>query len=84
MPLLELNGIAKHFGAIEALKGVERLPKGWLEGLKLHAATLPLAEFAAVVGNLRAARFGRDSAWRTTAHARRARRDAPHADPARC
>ena len=40
---------------------------GWLEGLKLHAATLPLAEFAAVVGNLRAARFGRDSAWRTAA-----------------
>ena len=35
--------------------------------LKLHAATLPLAEFAAVIGNLRAARFGRDSAWRTTA-----------------
>ena len=23
MPLLELNGIAKHFGAIEALKGVD-------------------------------------------------------------
>ncbi len=39
----------------------------WLSALKLHAATLPLAEFAAVVGNLRAARFGRDSAWRTMA-----------------
>jgi len=39
----------------------------WLNAVKLHAATLPLAEFAAVVGNLRAARFGRDSAWRTTA-----------------
>jgi toluene monooxygenase system protein A len=44
-----------------------QLPAEWLDGLKLHAATLPLAEFAAVVGNLRAARFGRDSAWRSTA-----------------
>ncbi len=45
----------------------EKLPVGWQNALKLHVATLPLAEFAAVVGNLRAARFGRDSAWRTTA-----------------
>jgi len=45
----------------------ERLPREWLDALKLHAATLPLAEFAAVVGNLRAVRFGRDSAWRSTA-----------------
>ena len=44
-----------------------KLPVEWLNALKLHAATLPLAEFAAVVGNLRAARFGRASAWRTTA-----------------
>ncbi len=46
---------------------MNRLPAAWRNGLKLHAATLPLAEFAAVVGNLRAARFGRDSAWRQTA-----------------
>src|SRR5689334_17969308 len=44
-----------------------RLDRVWLNGLKLHAATLPLAEFAAVIGNLRAARFGRDGAWRTMA-----------------
>ena len=44
-----------------------RLPRPWLSALKLHSATLPLAEFAAATGNLRAARFGRDSAWRTTA-----------------
>src|SRR6185295_11148164 len=44
-----------------------KLDPSWLNGLKLHMATLPLAEFAAVIGNLRAARFGRDSAWRTTA-----------------
>jgi toluene monooxygenase system protein A len=44
-----------------------KLAPEWLSGLKLHAATLPLAEFAAVIGNLRAARFGRTSAWRTMA-----------------
>jgi toluene monooxygenase system protein A len=43
-----------------------KLPLSWINALKLHAATLPLAEFAAVIGNLRGARFGRDSAWRTT------------------
>ena len=53
--------------AVGRAEDVGRLPRPWLNGLKLHAATLPLAEFAAVVGNLRAARFGRDSAWRTTA-----------------
>jgi toluene monooxygenase system protein A len=42
-----------------------KLPPTWLNALKLHAATLPLAEFAAMIGNLRGARFGRDSAWRT-------------------
>lgn len=44
-----------------------KLDPSWLNVLKLHGATLPLAEFAAVIGNLRAARFGRDSAWRTMA-----------------
>ena len=44
-----------------------KLPREWRSAVKLHAATLPLAEFAAVIGNLRAARFGRTSAWRTTA-----------------
>jgi toluene monooxygenase system protein A len=42
-----------------------KLPREWVNGLKLHAATLPLAEFAAVIGNLRGARFGRSSAWRS-------------------
>ncbi len=42
-----------------------RLPVEWRSGLKLHAATLPLAEFAAVIGNLRSARYGRTSAWRS-------------------
>jgi toluene monooxygenase system protein A len=39
----------------------------WLNALKLHGATLALAEFAAVIGNLRGVRFGRSSAWRTAA-----------------
>jgi len=53
--------------AVGRVEDFQRLPRGWLEGLKLHAATLPLAEFAAVVGSLRGARFGRDSAWRSAA-----------------
>ena len=54
-------------GAVGQIEDFKRLDPGWVNGPKLHAATLPLAEFAAVVGNLRAARFGRDSAWRTMA-----------------
>jgi toluene monooxygenase system protein A len=46
---------------------LEALSRDWRNGLKLHAAVLPLAEFAATVGNLRAARFARDAAWRSTA-----------------
>ena len=46
---------------------LSQLDRGFCSALKLHAATFTLAEFAAVVGNLRAARFGRDSAWRTMA-----------------
>src|SRR5688500_14674056 len=41
----------------EAVGGAEdagRLDAGWRAARKLHAATLPLGEFAAVVGNLRA------------------------------
>src|SRR6185436_20007582 len=53
--------------AVGKIEDFQRLDPQWLNAVKLHAATLPLAEFAAVVGNLRAARFGRDSAWRTTA-----------------
>lgn len=53
--------------AVGKAEDFARLEPAWRSGLKLHAATLPLAEFAAVIGNLRAARFGRDSAWRNTA-----------------
>src|SRR5262245_30658541 len=53
--------------ALGRVEDVTGLDPGWRSAVKLHAATLPLAEFAAVIGNLRAARFGRDSAWRTAA-----------------
>lgn len=53
--------------ALGRLDDFRRLDRSWVNALKLHAATLPLAEFGAVVGNLRAARFGRDAAWRTMA-----------------
>lgn len=59
-----LRAVRDVVGKVEDVAGLDR---AWLSGLKLHAATFPLAEFAAVVGNLRAARFGRDSAWRTAA-----------------
>src|SRR5262245_6862458 len=53
--------------AVGRLENVQNLATPWINGLKLHAATLPLAEFTATIGNLRSARFGRDSAWRAMA-----------------
>ncbi len=53
--------------ALGRISDFKRLPRTWLSGLKFHYAMLPLAEFAAVIGNLRAARFGRTAAWRTAA-----------------
>ena len=53
--------------AIGRANSYRRLDPGWLNAVKLHSATFSLAEFAAVTGNLRAARFGRDGAWRATA-----------------
>jgi toluene monooxygenase system protein A len=53
--------------AIGKVEDFARHDRSWLSALKLHGATLPLAEFSAVIGNLRAARFGRDSAWRGAA-----------------
>jgi toluene monooxygenase system protein A len=53
--------------AVGSVEDFERLTPEWRSALKLHGATLPLAEFAAVISNLRAARFARDGAWRTTA-----------------
>ena len=53
--------------AIGRVEDARKLDRGWLSAVKLHSATFALAEFAAVVGNLRAARFGRDSSWRIAA-----------------
>ena len=57
-----LHAVRDAFGRADDMR---KLPQPWLNAVKLHAATLPLAEFAAVVGHLRGARFGRHSAWRT-------------------
>lgn len=56
-----IDAVRAAFGKLE---NYQALSEPWVNGVKLHAATLPLAEFAAVVGNLRGARFGRDGAWR--------------------
>lgn len=53
--------------ALGRAEDLQKLPREWQSAVKLYAATLPLAEFAAVIGNLRMARFGRDSAWRCSA-----------------
>jgi toluene monooxygenase system protein A len=61
------RGVGAVRAALGRISDFKRLPRTWLSALKLHNATLPLAEFAAVIGNLRAARFGRTGAWRTAA-----------------
>jgi toluene monooxygenase system protein A len=53
--------------AVGRLENIQKLATPWMNSLKIHAAALPLAEFTGVIGNLRGARFGRDSAWRTMA-----------------
>jgi toluene monooxygenase system protein A len=53
--------------AVGRLENIQKLAAPWMNSLKVHAAALALAEFAGVIGNLRGARFGRDSAWRTMA-----------------
>jgi toluene monooxygenase system protein A len=58
-----IDAVREAFGKLDDYKA---LSEPWVNGLKLHAATLPLAEFAAVVGNLRGARFARDGAWRAS------------------
>ena len=45
----------------------QELDLGWLQLVKFHSALFALSEYAAAVGELRMARFGRDSAWRTMA-----------------
>ncbi|HVU72825.1 MAG TPA: toluene monooxygenase [Mycobacteriales bacterium] len=45
----------------------EGLDPGWVQLVKFHNGALALAEYAGAVAELRMARFGRDSAWRTMA-----------------
>jgi toluene monooxygenase system protein A len=58
-------GLAAVCDAVGRADDFQKLAGPWLSALKLHSATLALAEFASVVGNLRGARFGRHAAWRT-------------------
>ena len=58
------HGVREAVGRIEDFA---KLDRSWLNGLKLHAATMAFTEFGAGMGDIRAARFGRDSAWRTMA-----------------
>jgi toluene monooxygenase system protein A len=59
-----VQAVRQAIGVGRDLRGADR---AWLSVSKLHSAAFTLAEFAAVVGNLRSARFGRSSAWRATA-----------------
>src|SRR5580698_10293168 len=43
----------------------DELDPGWVELVKFHNGAVTLAEYAGAVAELRMARFGRDSAWRT-------------------
>ena len=43
----------------------DELAPGWVELVKFHNGAITLAEYAGAVAELRMARFGRDSAWRT-------------------
>jgi len=45
----------------------EGLDPRWLQLVKFHNGALALAEYAGALAELRMARFGRDSAWRTMA-----------------
>lgn len=54
--------------AVGRVENFQKLSSPWISALKLYSATFALAEFAAVVGNLKGARFGRTSAWRTMAN----------------
>jgi toluene monooxygenase system protein A len=42
-----------------------QLDPGWMQLVKFHQGAVALAEYAAMMAELRMARFGRDSAWRT-------------------
>ncbi|MGQ0617552.1 MAG: toluene monooxygenase [Acidimicrobiia bacterium] len=44
-----------------------KLAPGWVQLAKFHNGVVALGEYAAMTGELRMQRFGRDSAWRTMA-----------------
>ena len=54
-------------GALNNARHLEQLDPGWMQLVKLHHGAFALLEYASMVAELRMARFGRDSAWRTMA-----------------
>jgi toluene monooxygenase system protein A len=54
--------------ALGKAKITERLDPAWVQLAKFHNGAIALGEYAACLGELRMARFGRDSAWRTMAN----------------
>jgi toluene monooxygenase system protein A len=58
------DSVAAVKSVVGQLSDFQRMDVSWSNALKLHAATFALAEFAAMIGNLRAGRFARSSAWR--------------------
>lgn len=57
-------GVRSVLSMVHVLDGLD---PGWLQLVKFHNGALALAEYAGAVAELRMARFGRDSAWRTMA-----------------
>lgn len=50
--------------AVRRSQMYDQLDEGWHSALKAHYGAIPLAEYAAAVGEARMARFGRAAAWR--------------------
>lgn len=53
--------------AVGRMDDIKKLDPSWVQMVKFHHAPISLGEYAAATGELRMARFGRDSAWRTMA-----------------
>jgi hypothetical protein len=57
--------------AVGRLENIQSLATQWINGLKIHAAALPLAEFTGTIGNLAAlvsAAIGPGERWPASEH----------------
>lgn len=62
------NSVLAVRDALSKAKITERLDPSWMQLAKFHNGAIALGEYAACIGELRMARFGRDSAWRAMAN----------------